>query len=133
MGLDGISISQLRNPLENTVREYNSTVSSSSSSDSRAVGAMSSSGRIDPDKDREKEESDFEFQQREKKEEIQEETVKYDLSDSEKYFLNIDEEDNVMIIEKRTGEVIQKINSQELSKYVSFLSNSNGSIVNRRF
>ena len=89
MGLDGISISQLRNPLENTIREYNSTVSSSSSSDSRAVGAMSSSGRIDPDKDREKEESGFEFQQREKKEEVQEETVKYDLSDSEKYFLNI--------------------------------------------
>ena len=38
MGLDGISISQLRNPLENTVREYNSTVSSSHGRRSRHVG-----------------------------------------------------------------------------------------------
>ncbi len=133
MGLDGISISQLRNPLEQTQREYNSVVSSSSSSDSRAVGAMSNSGRIDPDKDKENDNFEFDFQEQEKKQEPDEETIKYDLSDSQKYFLNIDDENNIVIIDKKSGEIVQKISSDELSRYVSFLSNSNGSIVNRRF
>lgn len=135
MGLDGISLNQLRSPIEQPIREYNSQVSASSSSDSRVVGAMSNSGRVDPDKESSKNTQDFDFGQNEnkKQDENEEEVVKYDLSDNEKYSLNIDEDNMVSIVEKSTGNVIQKLNSQELSRYVSFLSNSNGSIVNRRF
>jgi flagellar protein FliS len=46
----------------------------------------------------------------------------------------IDEEtNNILIIEKNTKNVVQKISADELSNYVSFLSNSQGSMVNRKF
>lgn len=135
MGLDGISISQLRNAFEQSPKEYGAAVLMANNSDNKAIAALSNGQRVDPDKQSEKQEHAHEDSDGEKKEDknIEEEVIKYDLSDSEKYLLEVDDENNVLIIEKKTRNVIQKINSQELSRYVSFLSNSNGSIVNRRF
>jgi hypothetical protein len=48
--------------------------------------------------------------------------------------LKLDENSNtILIVEKATSKVVQKINADELSSYVGFLSNSQGSIINRKF
>ena len=60
--------------------------------------------------------------------------IKYDLSQSEKYTLKVDDATNeIIIIDKATTEIVQRVSADDLSHFVNYLSNSQGSIVNRKF
>lgn len=137
MGLDGISINQLRITPENNSAEANRINRLDPQNDHKIVDSLSSGQKIDPDKEREKQqEGEFEFNENENENTIIEDTevVKYDLSESSKYILKLDSEsNNILIVEKATSKIVQKINADELANYVGFLSNSQGSIVNRKF
>ena len=139
MGLDGISINQLRTP-ENNSAELNSKVRFASNQEHKTVDGLSQGQKIDPDQENEKNDTELlkQFAQSSEEdnteEEIQEEVIKYDLSDSSKYTLKVDNEINrIYIVEKSSQKIVQQIDADELSHYVSFLSNSQGSIVNRKF
>lgn len=141
MGLDGISINQLRITPENNSAELNNPVRFNVDSEHKIVDGLSNSQKIDPDKEKDHDDpelarhydSDDEDSNKES-DANDEEIVKYNLSDSGNYILKLDENsNNILIIEKSTSVVVQKIDADELSKYVGFLSNSQGSIVNRKF
>ena len=139
MGLDGISINQLRTP-ENNSAELNSKVRFASNQEHKTVDGLSQGQKIDPDQENEKNDTELlkQFAQSSEEdnteEEIQEEVIKYDLSDSSKYTLKVDNEINrIYIVEKSSQKIVQQIDADELSHYVSFLSNSQVSIVNRKF
>ena len=141
MGLDGISVNQLRITPENNSAELNNPVRFNVGSEHKIVDGLSNSQKIDPDKEKDHDDpelarhydSDDEDSNKES-DANNEEIVKYNLSDSGNYILKLDENsNNILIIEKSTSVVVQKIDADELSKYVGFLSNSQGSIVNRKF
>ena len=137
MGLDGISINQLRTP-ENSSAEISRISRSSTNNEHKIVDGLSQGQKVDPDQEQEKDQqSKHGFannNQDEEDDEIQEEVIKYDLSDNNKYFLKLDENsNNILIVDKTTKNVVTQIDADELSQYVSFLSNSQGSIVNRKF
>ena len=137
MGLDGISINQLRTP-ENSSAEISRISRSSTNNEHKIVDGLSQGQKVDPDQEQEKDQqSKHGFannNQDEEDDEIQEEVIKYDLSDNNKYFLKLDENsNNILIVDKATKNVVTQIDADELSQYVSFLSNSQGSIVNRKF
>ena len=141
MGLDGISINQLRITPENNSAELNNPVRFNVGSEHKIVDGLSNSQKVDPDKEKDHDDpelarhydSDDEDSNKES-DANDEEIVKYNLSDSGNYILKLDENsNNILIIEKSTSVVVQKIDADELSKYVGFLSNSQGSIVNRKF
>lgn len=141
MGLDGISINQLRITPENNSAELNNPVRFNIGSEHKIVDGLSNSQKVDPDKEKDHDDpelarhydSDDEDSNGES-DANDEEIVKYNLSDSGNYILKLDENsNNILIIEKSTSVVVQKIDADELSKYVGFLSNSQGSIVNRKF
>ena len=141
MGLDGISINQLRITPENNSAELNNPVRFNVGSEHKIVDGLSNSQKVDPDKEKDHDDpelarhydSDDEDSNKES-DANNEEIVKYNLSDSGNYILKLDENsNNMLIIEKSTSVVVQKIDADELSKYVGFLSNSQGSIVNRKF
>ena len=142
MGLDGISINQLRVTQENSPSEINRNIKTQNENNPKIIDGLSQGQRVDPNKDREHNSNDeFNFEQNEQQEnkeddETNESTqvIKYDLSQSNKYELKIDDNSNtILIIEKATQKTVEKIDAQELSNYVHFLSNSQGSIVNRKF
>lgn len=138
MGLDGISINQLRITPENNSAELNNPARFNLDVSHKVVDGLAHGQKVDPDKDKDKENPElleqFGDDEPEENEESQEETVKYDLSESSKYSLNLDEENNkILIIEKATKRKVQEIGADELSNYVGYLSNSQGSIVNRKF
>jgi len=139
MGLDGISINQLRVTPENNSAELNSTARFSLNTEHKVVDGLAQGQRVDPDKEKEQEQDaqlaqHFEASEEENEEEIQENVIKYDLAESNKYILKVNEESNsILIVEKATSQVVQSINADELSQYVGYLSNSQGSIVNRKF
>jgi len=139
MGLDGISINQLRVTPENNSAELNSSVRFSLDNSHKIVDGLAQGQKIDPDQQKEHEHPELleqfvDIDEEENSEDVQEEIIKYDLSDSNKYYLNIDEVANkIMIIEKTTKTVVQEISADKLSNFVGFLSNSQGSIVNRKF
>ena len=99
MGLDGISINQLRTP-ENNSAELNSKVRFASNQEHKTVDGLSQGQKIDPDQENEKNDTELlkQFAQSSEEdnteEEIQEEVIKYDLSDSSKYTLKVDNEIN---------------------------------------
>ncbi|MBQ7287331.1 MAG: hypothetical protein IJW73_06185 [Candidatus Gastranaerophilales bacterium] len=137
MGLDGISINQLRTP-ENSSAEISRIARSSVNNEHKTVDGLSQGQKVDPDQGREKDQQLKQGlasnNQDEEEDEIQEEVIKYDLSDNNKYFLKLDENsNNILIVDKATKNVVTQIDADELSQYVSFLSNSQGSIVNRKF
>ena len=142
MGLDGISVNQLRVTPEHNSSELNK-VPKFSLDLSRQVDGLSQGQKVDPDKEREKEKRELNKQynssddlQDDSDDEIIEDTpvIKYDLSQSEKYSLRVDDDTNeILIIDKSSKTIVQTINAEELSHFVSFLSNSQGSIVNRKF
>ena len=140
MGLDGISINQLRTP-ENNSAELNSKVKFSLNQEHKTVDGLSQGQKVDPDKDREKNDAKLAKQfsadediQEESQDETQEEIIKYDLSYNSRYILKVNDESNsILIIEKQTNLVVSQIDADELSQYVSFLSNSQGSMINRKF
>jgi len=138
MGLDGISVNQLRITPEHNSAELNNVAKFSLENNHKVVDGLANGQKIDPDKEKEHENPELAEQfvdlDDETQEEIEEEIIKYDLSDSNKYLLKLDEEsNNILIIEKSSSKVVQRINADELSSYVGFLSNSQGSMINRKF
>ena len=137
MGLDGISINQLRTP-ENSSAEISRIARSSVNNEHKTVDGLSQGQKVDPDQGREKDQQLKQGlannNQDEEEDEIQEEVIKYDLSDNNKYFLKLDEEsNNILIIEKSSKNVVQAINADEMSSFVGYMLNSQGSMVNRKF
>ena len=138
MGLDGISINQLRVTPENNSAELNNVARFNLNNEHKIVDGLSNGQKIDPDREKDHENPELaeqytEADSEETQEEI-EEVIKYDLSENNKYMLKLDEEsNNILIVEKATSKTVQKINADELSSYVGFLSNSQGSLVNRKF
>ena len=138
MGLDGISINQLRVTPENNSAELNSNVKFSLNPETKVVDGLAEGQKVDPDKGKEQEKPDLEEQFVESDDEQDEEPeqveiIKYDLSDSNKYSLQLDEEsNNILIIDKTSSNVVQQINADELSSYVGFLVNSQGSLISRK-
>lgn len=141
MGLDGISVNQLRITPEHNSSELNK-VPKFSLDNSRPVDGLSQGQKVDPDKEREKEKRELNKQYNSSDEPLDEENealidtpvIKYDLSQSEKYTLKVDDATNeVIIIDKATTEIVQRVSADDLSHFVNYLSNSQGSIVNRKF
>ena len=141
MGLDGISVNQLRITPENNSSELN-RVPKFSLDNSRPVDGLSQGQKVDPDKEREKEKRELNKQYNSSDEPLDEENealidtpvIKYDLSQSEKYTLKVDDATNeIIIIDKATTEIVQRVSADDLSHFVNYLSNSQGSIVNRKF
>ena len=142
MGLDGISVNQLRVTPENNSSELNNQARFSLNNDTRVVDGLTEGQKVDPDKEREKDNRSLSKQfasNEDEDEEIEEETYdepieKYDLSHSDRYVLKLDEqENNILIIEKATKKIIQKIDAKELSQFVNYMSGPTGSIINRKF
>jgi hypothetical protein len=137
MGLDGISINQLRITREDSSSEMNRVIKNANS-EHKIVDGLADSQKVDPDKENEKQNSEFELSEGDKDDipenEIQQEIIKYDLSDNSKYLLKLDEDsNNILIIEKSSQKIVQSINADELSGFVGYLSNSQGSMINRKF
>ena len=145
MGLDGISVNQLRVTPEHNSSELNK-VPKFSLDVSRTVDGLSEGQKIDPDKEREKEKRELNKQYNSSEDETIEnsdadsldvdsvEVVKYDLSQSDRYMLKVDDDTNeILIIEKASKNIVQRIDAENLSNFVSFLSFPQGSIVNRKF
>ena len=145
MGLDGISINQLRVTPENNSAELNNQVRFNLNSESRVIDGLSQGQRINPDEEHEKEkqqsqnkgDSSGENNEEEESEEITYQdfdTIKYDLSKSDKYALKVEEStNNILIIEKSTKNIVQRISADELSTLARYLSNSQGSIISKRY
>ncbi len=143
MGLDGISINQLRVTQENNSAELNNQARFNLNNDSRAIDGLSQGHRIDPNQEKEKEKqeqkkksSDDENDTNQEDEDVIDtvETIKYDLSKSDKYSLKIDNETNcIYIIDKATKEVVQSISAEQMSRLVGYLSNPQGSIISKRY
>lgn len=140
MGLDGISINQLRVTQENNSAELNNPARFSLNTEYKVVDGLANGQKVDPDKEKEQENNPelannyAQGETSDESDEIQEDVIKYDLAESNKYILKVEEETNkILIVEKNTSNVVQTIDADELSKYVGFLSNSQGSIINRKF
>ena len=138
MGLDGISLNQLRITPDYNSAELNNVNNFNTSNDVKIVDGLSEGQKVDPDKENQHENSSFAFgensQEDQSQEEEKETVVKYDLSQSDKYGLKINEDTNdILIVEKATNNIVEKINAKELSKLVYYLANSQGAIVNRKF
>ncbi len=137
MGLDGISINQIRSIQDKNSNELNSIVFNPKTENTRSVSGLDKGRMVDPDKENNENQEEFEFdfnEQEENQPEDDNSAVKYDLSRTDKYSLTLDENTNEIVIkEKDSGEVIQKIDAQNLSRFVNFLSNTQGAIVNRKF
>ena len=138
MGLDGISVNQLRVTPENNSSELNNQARFSLNNDSRIVDGLSEGQRVDPDKQQEKDRRSLNKKftsSEETEEDTQDEPVeKYDLSHSDKYVLKLDEEENnILIIEKATKKIVQTIDAEELSQFVNNMAGPVGSIINRKF
>ena len=135
MGLDGISINQLRVTPELNSAELNSA-QNINSQESKVVDGLSEGQRVDNEKEKEHDSQGYEFNQEENEEEEteQEAVTKYDLSDANKFSVKLDEDTNkILIYEKSTKNLVQAIDADELTKLVSFAPNSCGSIVNKKF
>ena len=141
MGLDGISVNQLRSISEQNSNELNSVSRFSSDNNSRPVDGLSSGQRINPDKEKEHEKQEFneenennDNQEDSEQPETEVPVKKYDLSQSDKYVLKVNNDTNeVLIVDKKTKATVQKIDAENLSAFVNFLSYPQGSIINRKF
>ena len=141
MGLDGISINQLRVTPENNSAELNNAAKFNTDVGHKVVDGLAHGQKVDPDRENEHEKPELTKQfvspeeEDEASEQVEEETVvKYDLSENNKYYLNLDDKTNkIMIIEKATKKVVQEISADKLSNFVGFLSNSQGALINRKF
>ena len=138
MGLDGISINQLRIVPENNSSELNNSVRFSTEGSHKIVDGLSSGQKVDPDGENKHENQELTEQyfsdENEDSNEVEEEIIKLDLSKTDKYGLKIDNDTNtILIYEKSSNNVVQKIDARELSSYVGYLSSAQGSLVNRKF
>lgn len=137
MGLDGISINQLRTTPENNSAELNNIARANQNDFKKVIDGLSEGQKVDPDGENKHEDAEFDFSEEDEQDENEAEVVeviKYDLSDSSKYILKLEDETNsILILEKASMKIIQRISASELSEYVSFLSNSQGAMVNKKF
>lgn len=132
MGLDGISINQLR--IQNSIdkSEILNSTRESVKKDEKSVSGLNQEQVINPDEGNQ--ENKKEQDEKKEFEEEQEEIINFDLSDSSKYEIKLDETQNqLLIIEKQTGKILQVVNPEKLARFVGLLANSTGSIVNRKF
>lgn len=135
MGLDGISVNQLRAVQENNSLEMNNISRLNQTVNSKAVDGLSEGQVVDPDKEKEHDNSQFSNGNSDlTEEETEEQVIKYDLSQTDKYSLKIDELTNaITIIDNKTNEVIQVLDSAALSRFVNFLADARGTIINRKY
>lgn len=140
MGLDGISVNQLRITQENTSREntLNSQMLAEIGSGSRSVNSLDKKGAIDTD---DKENTSFfggdssTSEDEEDNKETQEsvEYEKIDLSNKELYEIKVDEATNSLTIyNKKENKTVQEITPYELSTLVDNLKNPGGILINKR-
>ncbi len=131
MGLDGISVNQLRlNTEVNSINPINVV-------QNRKIDGLSQGKKVDPDADNHQNqemEEDEENQNTEEKQSDIEEILKYDLSDSEKYMLKVDSStNNILIVKKDTNEVLQVFSADILQHLMGNLMQGNGVLVNRKY
>ena len=142
MGLDGISVNQIRITPENTSREnaINSDFLVNRNSDSKSVNSLDKKSAIDTD-DKENT-SFFGGDSSGATEENEEETddnnpsveiEKIDLSNKELYEIKVDEDTNSLTIyNKKEQKPVGEITPVELSSLVDNLKNPGGILVNKR-
>lgn len=139
MGLDGISINQLRTVQEFNSSELNNVNNLNSLQNVKVVDGLSEGQKVDPDKENGSDDYQGSFDGEKSDNDAQEnddsaDVIKYDLSQTDKYVLKINDDTNdILIMEKETNTIVDKINAKELSKLVHYLANSQGAIVNRKF
>lgn len=131
MGLDGISVNQLRlNTEVNSINPINVV-------QNRKIDGLSQGKKVDPDAENHQNqemEEDDENQNTEDKQSDIEEILKYDLSDSEKYMLKVDSlTNNILIVKKDTNEVLQVFSADILQHLMGNLMQGNGVLVNRKY
>lgn len=140
MGLDGISVNQLRITPENTSKEnaINSDFKARLNEDSRSVNSLDKKSAIDTD---DKENTSFfggDSSSSKEDETPQEETEiaeyeKIDLTNKDLYEIKPDENRNSLVIyNKQQGVVVQEITPNKLSVFVDNLKNPAGILVNKR-
>ena len=141
MGLDGISVNQLRITPENTSKEnaINSDFKARLGEGSRSVNSLDKKSAIDTD---DKENTSFfggdSSSSSEEDENAQEEKEiaeyeKIDLTNKDIYEIKPDENRNSLVIyNKQQGVVVQEITPNKLSVFVDNLKNPAGILVNKR-
>ncbi len=140
MGLDGISVNQLRITPENTSKEnaINSDFKARLGEGSRSVNSLDKKSAIDTD---DKENTSFfggDSSSSKEDETPQEETEiaeyeKIDLTNKDLYEIKPDENRNSLVIyNKQQGVVVQEITPNKLSVFVDNLKNPAGILVNKR-
>lgn len=140
MGLDGISVNQLRITQENTSKEntLNSQMLANIGSSSRSVNSLDKKGAIDTD---DKENTSFfggesSSEEEEEQKENSEEKLdfpKIDLSNKDVYEIRIDENNSSLsIYNKQENKMIQEITPGGLSSLVDNLKNPGGILINKR-
>lgn len=132
MGIEGISPNQLRIEPQNVQNVQNAAQFE------KKVDGLSQGKKINSDEEKEKNlqqnNADDKDQNENNAQEEEIEVINYDLSDTKKYQLKIDENsNNVLIIKKDTQEVIQVFSAKVLSNLTGFLNEGNGVLVNRKF
>ena len=139
MGLDGISVNQLRITPENTSREnaISADLQAKRNVGDRSVNSLDKKSAIDTD---DKENTSFfggaSSSDEEENSEDEAETVEYekiDLSNRELYEIKPDEYTNYLVIyNKQEGKIVQQITPGKLSTLVDNLKNPSGVLVNKR-
>lgn len=140
MGLDGISVNQLRITPDNTSKEnaINADFKARMGESSRSVNSLDKKSAIDTD---DKENTSFfggESSSNDEEENLEEETQnieyeKIDLTNKDIYEIKPDENTNSLVIyNKQQGVVVQEITPNQLSILVDSLKNPSGILVNKR-
>ncbi len=139
MGLDGISVNQLRITPENTSKEnaINADLQAKRNIGDRSVNSLDKKSAIDTD-DKENT-SFFGGESSSAEEENQEEETettefeKIDLTNRDLYEIRQDEDTNSLVIyNKQEGIIVQQISPGELSTLVDNLKNPGGVLVSKR-
>ena len=140
MGLDGISVNQLRITPDNTSKEnaINADFKARMGESSRSVNSLDKKNAIDTD---DKEDASFfgsESSSNDEEENFEDETQnieheKIDLTNKDIYEIKPDENTNSLVIyNKQQGVVVQEITPNQLSILVDSLKNPSGILVNKR-
>ncbi len=143
MGLDGISVNQLRMGSELNSNELNNINPQTSP---QFINGLSKGQRIDADDKNNQNHAQGEILEQEDEDDKNDENdginkktpakdiTKYDLSDTKKYALEIDDKTNtVSIKEKSSQTVIQTFDIQTLSNLTKYLKNYCGVLINRKY
>ena len=141
MGLDGISVNQLRITPDNTSKEnaINADFRAKMGEGSRSVNSLDKKSAIDTDDKEntsffggESSSSDEEKNQEDEMEDIVE-YEKIDLTNKDLYEIKPDEITNSLVIyNKQQGVIVQVISPNQLSTLVDSLKNPSGILVNKR-